>query len=98
MSLVCIDSEWDTDLRFVKKFTRPDSGSPLVSPCLSVALYGSLWLSVTPTLAPAGSIWLSLSLSLSLYGSLWLPATPTLALSGSLRLLLALGDSYSGSH
>ena len=60
----------------------------------------SLWLSVTPTLAPSGSnllsqaftgsLWLLLDLSLSLSGSLWLPVTPTLALTGPLWLTIAL--------
>ena len=60
---------------------------------LSLSLSGSLWLSVTRTLASSGSnllsqaftgsLWLLLDLSLSLSGSLWLFGTPTLALTGS---------------
>ena len=58
-----------------------------------LSLAGSLWLSVTLTLAPSGShllsqaftgsLWLLLDLSLSLFGSLWLSVTSTLALTGS---------------
>ena len=58
-----------------------------------LSLSGSLWLSVTPTLAPSGSNWLSqaftgsfwplLDLFLSLSGSLWLSVNPTLASTGS---------------
>ena len=58
-----------------------------------LSLSGSLWLYVTPTLAPfgsnllsqafTGSHWLLLDLSLSLSDSLWLSVTPTLALTGS---------------
>ena len=59
-----------------------------------LSLSGSLWLSVTPTLAPSGSLWLLLTLS----GFHWF----SLALSGSfplsLWLSMALCDSYSGSH
>ena len=58
-----------------------------------LSLSGSVWLSVTPILAPSssnllsqaftGSLWLLLDLSLCLSGSLWLSVTPTLALTRS---------------
>ena len=57
---------------------------------LSLPLSGSLWLSVTPTLAPTGSNLLSQAF------------TGSLALTGSLPvslwLFLALCYSHSGSH
>ena len=53
---------------------------------LTLALSGSLWLSLARCPALSGSLWLSVWLSLALSGSLWLP----LALSGSLWLSIAL--------
>ena len=60
---------------------------------LAAIFFGSLWLSVTSTLAPSGSnllsqaftgsLWLLLDHSLSLSGSLSLSVTPTLVLTGS---------------
>ena len=62
-----------------------------VTLALSLSLFGSLLLTVSPTLAPSGSnllsqaftgfLWLLLDLSLSLSCSLWLSVTPTLALT-----------------
>ena len=51
---------------------------------LSLSLSGSLWLFVTPTLAPSGSNLLSQAFT----GSLWL----------LLDLSLSLSDSHFGSH
>ena len=53
---------------------------------LSLALSGSLWLSLARCPALSGSLWLTLAHS----GSLWLAARLSLALSGSLWLSIAL--------
>ena len=58
-----------------------------------LSLSGSLWLSVTPTLAPSGSNLLSQAFTGSLRGSLWLSVTPTLALTATLWHTLALSGS-----
>ena len=73
-----------------------------------LSLSGSLWLFVTPTLAPfgfnllsqafTGSHWLLLDLSLALYGSLWLPFWLSLALTATLWHTLALSGSLMLSN
>ena len=89
----------------------------LFSLALTGSLCGSLWLllalslslSVTPTLAPFGSLalngslrlslalsgsyWISPCLSLALYGSLWLPLWLPLTLTATVWLTLALSGS-----
>ena len=65
---------------------------------LYLALSGSLWLSLTPTLTPSGSYWISPCLSLALYGSLRLPLWLPLAFTAIRWLTLALSGSLLFSN
>ena len=79
------------------------TGCHWLSPCLSLAPYGSLWLplwlplaltgSLRLLMALSGSYWIFPCLSLALNGSLWLPLWLPLALTVTLWLTLALSGS-----
>ena len=65
-----------------------------LSPCLSLSLCGSLWLSLALCDSHSGSRWLYLALTVSLPVSLWLSMAPCNSHSGSLWLSQALTGSY----
>ena len=64
-----------------------------LSPCLSLSLCGSLWLSLALCDSHSGSRWLYLALTVSLPVSLWLSMAPCNSHSGSLWLSQALTGS-----